>query len=231
MSGNRTAVVVDAHPLWLDALMRLLGQAGITVAEVATTPAAALAAIREHEPALVVIDPDVADEALDGKSLTQRVLAEFPTTRVVAVGDSDDASTIAAAFAAGVTAYVVKRAPAQDVLAAVRQAFRPTIFLRSEAGMAEVHVPSRQLQEAELTKREREILRLVASGRTNGEVARTLWVTEQTVKFHLCNIYRKLGVSNRTAAGNWAHRNGLITADVESQADEPRLAVAAGSVR
>lgn len=63
-----------------------------------------------------------------------------------------------------------------------------------------------------LTLREKEILALVAEGATNGQIARTLWVTEQTVKFHLSNTYRKLGVSNRTEASRYAHLNNLVTA-------------------
>jgi DNA-binding NarL/FixJ family response regulator len=63
-----------------------------------------------------------------------------------------------------------------------------------------------------LTLREREILGLVAGGATNGDIARTLWVTEQTVKFHLSNTYRKLGVANRTQASHYAHVNHLVTA-------------------
>ena len=59
-----------------------------------------------------------------------------------------------------------------------------------------------------MTRREREILTLVAEGRSNAAIARQLWVTEQTVKFHLSNIYRKLGVANRTAASRWAHEQG-----------------------
>ena len=61
-----------------------------------------------------------------------------------------------------------------------------------------------------LTTRELEILQLVARGSTNGEIARRLWVTEQTVKFHLSNIYRKLEVGNRTQASHYAHVNGLV---------------------
>jgi DNA-binding NarL/FixJ family response regulator len=64
-----------------------------------------------------------------------------------------------------------------------------------------------------LTTRELEILQLVASGSTNGEIARRLWVTEQTVKFHLSNIYRKLEVGNRTQASHYAHVNGLVLDD------------------
>ena len=61
-----------------------------------------------------------------------------------------------------------------------------------------------------LTRREREILQLVAEGNTNGQVAKVLWVTEQTVKFHLANIFRKLDVTNRTQASRWAHAHGLV---------------------
>ena len=72
-----------------------------------------------------------------------------------------------------------------------------------------------------LTRREREILQLAAAGRSNAELARRLWVTEQTVKFHLSNVYRKLNVSNRTEASRWAQLHGLLdappaTSDVEA---------------
>ena len=73
--------------------------------------------------------------------------------------------------------------------------------------------PVRAVDEEEgdaLTRREREILALVAEGHSNRELARMLWVTEQTVKFHLSNIYRKLDVANRTEASRWAHRHGLV---------------------
>ena len=75
-----------------------------------------------------------------------------------------------------------------------------------------------------LTSRELEILQLVASGSTNGEVARRLWVTEQTVKFHLRNIYRKLDVANRTQASHFAYVNGLVHSRV---APQPELTVVA----
>ncbi|HEY2162224.1 MAG TPA: response regulator transcription factor, partial [Solirubrobacteraceae bacterium] len=68
-------------------------------------------------------------------------------------------------------------------------------------------------EDCPLTTRELEILKLVADGSTNGEIARRLWVTEQTVKFHLSNIYRKLEVGNRTQASHYAHVNGLLAGD------------------
>jgi DNA-binding CsgD family transcriptional regulator len=64
----------------------------------------------------------------------------------------------------------------------------------------------------ELTRRELEILRLVAEGLTNAQLARMLWLSEQTVKFHLSNVYRKLGVANRTEASRWAQVHGVLAA-------------------
>jgi DNA-binding NarL/FixJ family response regulator len=72
--------------------------------------------------------------------------------------------------------------------------------------------PATASADCPLTLREKEILSLVAGGATNGDIARTLWVTEQTVKFHLSNTYRKLGVANRTQASHYAHVNHLVTA-------------------
>ena len=69
---------------------------------------------------------------------------------------------------------------------------------------------SQDIEAVGLTRREREILQLVSEGNTNGQVAKVLWVTEQTVKFHLANIFRKLDVTNRTQASRWAHAHGLV---------------------
>ena len=79
-----------------------------------------------------------------------------------------------------------------------------------------------------LTGREFEILSLVASGATNGVIARQLWITQQTVEFHLSNIYRKLGVANRTEACHYAHVNG-IASTVHGAVDRPRRLLAVAS--
>ena len=100
----------------------------------------------------------------------------------------------------------------------MRQTFDSTIFLANTVGMngrngngSAPSAPAGEEEEkADLTRREREILALVAEGHSNRELARMLWVTEQTVKFHLSNVYRKLDVANRTEASRWAHRHGLV---------------------
>ena len=78
------------------------------------------------------------------------------------------------------------------------------------------------------TRREQEILRLVAEGHSNAKLAKMLWVTEQTVKFHLSNVYRKLGVSNRTEAARWAQVNELLPAAPQEMLNERRMQLVAG---
>ena len=103
---------------------------------------------------------------------------------------------------------MIKTADPEDFASAVRQSFEPSVFLPIAAGTPEQG--GMRDEDVPLTRRELEILRLAAEGRSNAELARQLWVTEQTVKFHLSNIYRKLGVANRTEAARWAQRNGLL---------------------
>jgi DNA-binding NarL/FixJ family response regulator len=124
-----------------------------------------------------------------------------------------DSSRIDSAWAAGASAYVVKTAHPDDVASAVRQAFNHSVFIPGAAPAptpTAVDAPVRVERPGGLTRRELEILKLVADGHSNAQLARMLWVTEQTVKFHLSNIYRKLDVANRTEASRWAQRNGLL---------------------
>ena len=97
-------------------------------------------------------------------------------------------------------------------MAAIRQTFELSIYLARPAPVAPAEPAERALppDAPRLTRRELEILRLAADGHSNAQLARMLWVTEQTVKFHLSNIYRKLDVSNRTEASRWAQRHGLL---------------------
>jgi DNA-binding NarL/FixJ family response regulator len=134
-------------------------------------------------------------------------------------------------FGAGATAVISKATHPAALARLVRETLNGHVFHRhapvlGAIGQAPAGAGAGDLP---LTGRESEILRLVASGSTNGDVARRLWVTEQTVKFHLRNIYRKLGVANRTQASRYAHVNGLVagtTAD-RSASSSADLAVAA----
>ena len=106
----------------------------------------------------------------------------------------------------------MKTAHPDDLASAVRQVFDHSVFLADGPSslVASTAPGKRASDHAELTRREREILQLVAEGHSNSQLARMLWVTEQTVKFHLSNVYRKLDVTNRTEAARWAQLHGLL---------------------
>ena len=131
-----------------------------------------------------------------------------------------DPEAIRAALGVGAVAYVVKTAQPEDLASAIRQAFEHSVYLPGGFALEMISAPpprpadARSANGEELTPRECEILRLVARGRSNAQVAKKLWVTEQTVKVHLSNVYRKLGVSNRTEASRWAQLNGLLEMEV-----------------
>jgi DNA-binding NarL/FixJ family response regulator len=170
---------------------------------------------------LFVLDTEMNGATPDGLTCLREALARVPELKVIALSGSDDEQRVEAAFAAGAAAYVLKRAQPEDLAAAFRQVFTPSLYLATRRGPAHVPLES-DPDDSGLTRRELEILRLVAEGGTNGDVARRLWVTEPTVKFHLANIFRKLNVTNRTQASRWAHAHGLL--EMEPGADHPRSA-------
>jgi DNA-binding NarL/FixJ family response regulator len=205
----RTAVVLDPHPLWLDAIARVLKESGFDVVGTTTETAKAVELVAAHAPDLLLAE--ISRDGGDAFRVIREAHERAPATRVLVLAASDDPDLVRGALAAGAVAYVVKTSDPEDVAFAVRHTFEPSIFL---AGQASAVSPAPDLREndavRQLTKRELEILRLVAEGESNVQLARRLWVTEQTVKFHLSNIYRKLGVSNRTEASRWAQVHGLL---------------------
>ncbi len=207
---DRTAVILDRHPLWVDALQRLLTQVGIRVAGATASPAEALDLIAEWRPALFIAEWDALESSSHGPELLRDAAASAPGLRSVVLATQDDPVCIDKSFAAGATMYCIKTAASEDLASAIRQAFETSIYhagvqRRQSSGLIATDGPV-----SGLTKREIEILRLVAEGYSNSQLAKMLWVTEQTVKFHLSNIYRKLDVANRTEASRWAQLHGLL---------------------
>ena len=211
-----TAVLLDRHPMWLDALEAVLQRTGIRSLARETAPEAALAQLASRSPRLFVLDIDLNGSTDDGLACLREACACVPSLTAVVFSACEDPATIEAAFSAGAGAYVLKRAQRDDLTSAIRQAFDRSVYL--PYGRSSSKGPKRGLdaESADLTRRELEILASVADGRTNREVAKLLWVTEQTVKFHLANIFRKLGVSNRTQASRWAHDHGVLRDETEA---------------
>jgi DNA-binding NarL/FixJ family response regulator len=211
-TNRRTAVVLDQHPIWLEAVQSILERIGVEVLGTTSDVEEVLDLISTHHPDVLVTSIDVNDHSAESIACIRRACEREPSLKAIVLSAFDDSEHIEAALSAGAMAYVLKTAHPDDFAAAIRQSFEHSVY------MAGARVPAAQAADLEpdtrgLTRRELEILRLVAEGHSNAQLAKMLWVTEQTVKFHLSNIYRKLDVSNRTEASRWAQVRGLLPAE------------------
>ncbi|MEX0801348.1 MAG: response regulator transcription factor [Dehalococcoidia bacterium] len=195
---------MGAHPVLLEAAEKLLLERGFLVTGKAASTKEALQLLRDQPTDVVVLDLQMSGS--NAMTCLREIRARHGNTAVVVLSEGRDDGTVGAALAEGAVACVLKSGKPEDLVTAVRQARRRSIFFPGR-GEPAAPVPTDSYQ---LTARELEILRLVAEGSSNTEVARKLWVTEQTVKFHLSNVYRKLEVSNRTEASRYAQLHGLL---------------------
>ena len=161
--------------------------------------------IRRLKPQLVLLDLRMPQ--MDGLECLSKIRKEPPDIKVAILSVSQEPDTIQSALKRGASAYIVKSVDPDDLAAALRQAIDGNVF--TTAGVTE-EPGQRAARDAGLTERELMIVRAVARGLSNEAIAKELWVAEQTVKFHLTNIYRKLGVSNRTEAARYAFERGLV---------------------
>lgn len=198
---RRRAVVVDAEPLWIEAIVAVLEPCGFSVVAREASIESALSRVEQLLPELLVAGIAPSEEPHWAASI-ESACTRAPGLAVVVVSDTGDRHLVAAASHAGASAFVLKSADPRDLGTAVRQAFVQTIFFghADQAGLDD------EGGEA-LSGRELEVLRLIADGHRNIEVARALWISEQTVKTHLARVYRKLGVGNRTEASQWFHEH------------------------
>ncbi len=208
---KRTAVLLDPYPLWFEAVEEVLSRISVEVVGRAAEPEAALSLVEEQRPDMLVAEIGVRGREIDGIACLRLARQTNPELKVVVLSSSDEPQQIEAAFAAGATVYALKKAHPDDLASAIRQSFDQSVFF---AATEPESVPSNSVANGSygLTRREVEILRLLAEGYSNAALAKMLWITEQTVKFHLSNIYRKLGVSNRTEASRWAQLHNILAA-------------------
>jgi DNA-binding NarL/FixJ family response regulator len=156
-------------------------------------------------PDVIVIDSATRDG--DALSHLGAIRLAAPGAKVVVLAGQVDAAWVDSAVAAGAEAVFSRTVHRRTLATLVREVVSGTIITVASRNPRAVRNPP---LEGPLTGRELEILRLVAGGASNARIAETLWVTEQTVKFHLSNVYRKLKVANRTEASHYAHTRGLL---------------------
>ena len=208
IASGPAVVIVEDHPMLVDAEEALLTQEGFQVTGTANSGTEAIRMIAEQGPDVVVLDLELAD--VDGLDLLHEIVTRHPETRVVVYSGTPSKERVDEALEAGAAAFVRKAGNPADLVSAIYQVTGArSMFFPSAARRP--NRPERPPAPAVLTKREVDILTLVAKGATNAAVANKLAVSEQTVKFHLSNIFRKIGVANRTAATRWAETRGLLS--------------------
>jgi DNA-binding NarL/FixJ family response regulator len=202
-------LIADDHAIVRVGLGRVFAAADdIELVAAAADGAEAVALCTQHHPDVVLLD--LVMPRMDGIQATAAILAARPTTRVVVLTSFSDRDRIMRALDAGAVGYLLKDAEPAELLAGIRSAARGASPLAPEAASVLLQVRHESRTERVLSDREREVLRLVASGLPNKLVARRLGITEKTVKAHLTSIYRQIGVFDRINAALWAREHGLL---------------------
>ena len=195
-------LIADDHRLVLEGVRAVLAESeGIEVVATATSGSEVLPLIGRTHPDVVLLDIRMPE--FDGLSCLDQIRVRFPNVKVVILSAFSDHDHIDAALRRGASGYVVKSVNPVDLASALRQSLEGRVF-HTATGPEDT-----SLSQIGLTARESEILKAVARGLSNQAIGKEFWVTEQTVKYHLTNVYRKLGVTNRAEAVRFAYEHGL----------------------
>jgi DNA-binding NarL/FixJ family response regulator len=208
-------VLVDDHPVYREGLSALLGSIdGVSVIGTAADGEQAIELVSNEQPDVVVMDVQMPN--LDGIEATRQIVAESPHIGVVVLTMSEDDETVFQAMRAGARGYLLKGAGQEEILRAIRSvssgevvfgaaiARRVAEFFAGGQSAAPTHYAFPQL-----TSREREILELLAAGRSNPQIATTLFLSPKTVRNNVSNIFTKLQVADRAEAIIRARNAGL----------------------
>lgn len=225
--GSVRVLVVDDQRLMRDGLASLLEiQEGIEIAGTASTGQEAIEKALALRPDVILMD--VRMPGMDGVAATGQVLRQLPACRVLMLTTFDDDEYIIEALRAGASGYLLKDIPAHDLARAVHAVYKgifqldPAVVGKLVAALPRTgpapalsrqspdSADLAQLQESDLTAREVEVLRLIAQGATNREIATQLVISEGTVKNHISSILSRLGLRDRTQAAIYAREHGLL---------------------
>ena len=215
-------LVVDDQQLMREGLASLLSiQPGIEIVGAAANGREAVEQAQRLSPDIILMD--VRMPVMDGVTATQQVRQQLPSCQVLMLTTFDDDEYVFKALAAGASGYLLKDIPAESLAKAVQLAYKgiyqldPSIAAKLIGTLATSPsssligpAPAASAQQYDLTEREGEVLRLIAQGATNREIAEELVISEGTVKNHISNILSRLGLRDRTQAAIFARENKLI---------------------
>lgn len=214
MSVNTVDIVlVDDHAIWRDGVKSLLDDTEFRVIGEAASGKEAVDLLNTVTPRIVLLDIRMAGG--DGLDTLQVIKADHPAISVIMLTTYDNPTYMARAVAGGASGYVLKGVGAEELLSAMRAVANGEMLLnaqdlaRSLRGISPAGQLSAELIKP-LSERELEVLRLVATGLPNREIANVLFISDATVKTHVEHVIQKLGVSDRVQAVVWAARNGLL---------------------
>jgi DNA-binding NarL/FixJ family response regulator len=198
-------LIADDHRLMVEGIRRALESAeDIEIVGEASLGSQVVPLVRRLNPDVVLLDMRMPH--MDGLTCLDQIKKYCPKVKVIVLSVFSDPEHIQAAFNHGASGYIVKSVNPIDLSSAIRQAVDGTVF--HAIGFPEATQENSGKANG-LTERELTILKAVARGLSNQAIGKELWVTEQTVKFHLTNIYRKLQIANRTEAARYAYQHGL----------------------
>ena len=209
-------LLVDDHDLFRTGLKTMLEEQGIRVVGEAANGQTAVRLVSELAPDVVVMDLNMPGPS--GVATTQQVTALSPLTRVVVLTISSDDNDVMDAVMAGACGYLLKDSSIHDLVGGIRAAAAGESLISPQIATKvlqrlRAHATNADAAEkvaAELSEREIEVLKLIANGKDNAEIARDLYISPKTVKNHISNILMKLQIENRIQAAVYAVRSGLV---------------------
>lgn len=204
---TETVVLLERSPFWREAVSGIVEDVGFSRVLATDSAAEALALIEEDSPSLFLYGlAESPGDPVWGVYL-ERLHARFPELKIIVLSTVEDEDAIATALRSGAAGYVVRRAAPDDLRSAIRQALNPTVYHAEPAVSAR---PTEEGAAGSLTRREMEVLSLVAEGRSNAEIGEALGISAVTVKGHLWRTYRRVGAKNRADAVTRARASGLL---------------------
>jgi two-component system, NarL family, response regulator LiaR len=212
MSDNTAPIrvaLVDDHTIVRKGVRAFLqAQNGIVIAGEASSGEEAIQCAAGWLPEVIIMDVHMPG-GIDGIETTRRLKATLPEVHIIVLSSFSDDSRLIGAMRAGAITYVQKEAEPEVLLNAVRHAALGQAVMEPE--LMQRIMQAKDLRFADtLTERELDVLKAVADGLTNGEIARHLHIGEETVKTHISSVLRKLGLAHRTQAAVYALRTGLV---------------------